>query len=65
MKLELRFRKHHNDVLLTCEHETESEILDTLGNKPDEDGLIATGTYEIRLADGYAEHYIMLKGEDT
>ncbi len=29
------------------------------------DDGIATGTYEIRLADGYAEHYIMLKGEDT
>ena len=40
-------------------------VLDLLGKEvpPDLDGLIVTGTFELRLSDGYGQHYVLLKGE--
>lgn len=66
MRIELRERPRADgkpaDVgaVLICESEHESQIVDTLfGNKVlDADGLIARRQVEVRLSDGYAEHYI-------
>lgn len=41
----------------------ESKLVDLLGEVVGEDGLITTGTFEVRLSDGYGPHYVLLKGE--
>jgi gamma-glutamylcyclotransferase (GGCT)/AIG2-like uncharacterized protein YtfP len=65
VKLELRPRLLEDHVttvmgaVLISESEAESQILDQLfGNKVGEDGLIARRQVEVRLSDGYAEHYL-------
>jgi len=66
MKIQRRRRMHddhltyHYDILLIAETQAESRELDCLGDQVGEDGLIATGKFELRLADGYGEHYIAL-----
>lgn len=51
------------DLVLTAD-ELESDLIDLLGDKViDDDGLIVRGTFEVRLSDGYAQHYVLLKGE--
>ena len=66
MRLEKREFKGITNVLLVSESEEESLILDLLSSA---DGktkvvgdVIQKGTYEVRLEDGYGEHYVMLKG---
>lgn len=49
------------DVVLASEGGAESEVLDALGDTPDDDGLIATGVYEVRLSDDVGTHYVLLK----
>ena len=53
------------DLCLLSDGEDESGLLDLLGKEvpPDLDGLIVTGTFELRLSDGYGQHYVLLKGE--
>ena len=66
MKLELRTWLLGNHItrvdgaVLICESEAESKIIDRLfGNKViDGDGLIARRQVEVRLSDGYLEHYL-------
>jgi len=48
-------------IVVVLQDDIESEILDQLGSTVGEDGLIAKGEYEVRLSDGYAEHYVHLK----
>ena len=51
-------------LVLESESEGESLLLDELfGAKVGEDGLIANGQCEVRLSDGYGEHYVYLKKE--
>lgn len=62
MKIEPRQRKEHTDLVLMPE-EDESWFLDLIDNEvKDDDGLIFRGTFEIRLSDGYGQHYVLLKG---
>ncbi len=66
MRIELRPRlledhiTHVDAAVLVCESEAESKIIDRLfGNKViDDDGLIARRQVEVRLADGFREHYL-------
>ena len=65
MKIELRSRLGEDRIprigaVLICETEAESKIVDALfGNKvQDADGLIARRQVEVRLADGFREHYL-------
>lgn len=51
------------DLVLESGGEEESKLIDLLGNTVGDDGLIVTGKFEVRLADGYGEHYVLLKGE--
>lgn len=60
MKVELREFKNEDRspkimVVLACEDEAESKIVDRIGNI----GQNVRG--EIRLSDGYGEHYILLE----
>lgn len=66
MRIELRRRmeprKHpadlplaHNDLLVIMENEDESKVVDELGQP----GTKFIG--EVRLADGYGEHYLLLQ----
>lgn len=54
-------------LVLVSESKEESEAIDLMFSSKvkDGDGLIASGScpYEVRLSDGYAEHYIYLKKE--
>lgn len=69
MRIEARqFVKSHNplvykrQLLLICENEEESVILDgVFGNEVGKDGFIASVEGEVRLSDGYAEHYIRIE----
>lgn len=46
-------------VVLICESDEESAIIDLLGDDfSKDDGIPVSG--EIRLSDGYGEHYILL-----
>jgi len=66
MRIERRTRLHADHVhrsvgaVLICESEDESKIIDELfGNKViDDDGLIARRQVEVRLGDGFREHYL-------
>ena len=67
MKCELRYKKNERGavvvrgLVLICETPEESALIDECcGDETDEDGLIFTGTYEVRLSDGYVEHYVFL-----
>lgn len=61
MKIEL-VRK---DCIFIAETEEESEILDTVfGTAVDENGLIGVKQCECRLADGYLEHYVLIKSQE-
>jgi hypothetical protein len=52
------------DLCLITEEEDESLALDLLGDTVvDDDGLLVRGTFELRLSDGYGDHYVLLKGE--
>jgi len=68
MRLEVRYvkgvrgRLEPRGLVLIAETEKESEIIDeVLGDKVGEEGLICSGEFEVRLSDGYAEHYIYIK----
>ncbi len=66
MKVESRKRGNkdgtsYHDIVLISENEEESKILDLLGDRVDADGIIENGEYELRLSDGYGEHYVLLK----
>jgi hypothetical protein len=54
-------------LILTCENKNDSEFLNWLvGNKTiDSDGLIGNVTGQIRLSDGYGEHYLILSKNNT
>ena len=64
MRVELRQNKVGEEILnrvvLICETERESEILNLIyGDKViDKDGLIGVKECECRLSDGYGEHYL-------
>lgn len=60
MKVETRANKR---LILLAETKEESDMIDrVMGNKViDSDGLIAKGTCEVRLSDGYAEHYLLIQ----
>ena len=45
----------HFDLVLVAENEDESQKIDCVGQPG------TTGTFEIRLADGYGEHYVLLQ----
>lgn len=54
--------KYRDDVVLVPQSESESRILDLLGDKPHVDtGVCARGTYEVILSDDL-RHYVALKG---
>lgn len=60
MKLESRRRtkpdgSQHHDLICIAENETESKIVDLLGQP----GTSFIG--EIRLSDGYGEHYLLVQ----
>ena len=59
MRVESRLRKIgdlvHADLVVISENEQESRIIDVMGQP----GTTFTG--EIRLADGYGEHYLLLQ----
>lgn len=68
MRVELRRRLHsdhqtyHHDLVCIAEGDEESRLIDTaFGDKVGEDGLIAEFTGQVRLADGYGEHYLLLQ----
>ena len=62
LKLETRTFRNVKMLCLVCENELESRMVDdSLGAEVGEDGLIARVSGEVRLADGYGEHYICLK----
>ena len=70
MKCEMRYKKNKRGELvprglvLICETSEESDIIDECcGNQVGEDGLIFAGSYEIRLSDGFREHYVYLKAK--
>lgn len=73
MKFELRPRLMTDHItrvmcaVLICESESESKMMDTLfGDQViDDDGLIARRTVEVRLSDGYREHYMYVEPEWT
>lgn len=73
MKLEVRRRLQDDHItyklaaVLISESEDESKILDQLfGNQVlDSDGLIARRMVEVRLSDGYAEHYVHVLPDTT
>ena len=49
-------------LILVSENKEESELIDeVMGNKVGKDGFIAVCVGEVRLSDGYAEHYISLE----
>lgn len=60
MRLELL--KSRNMLLLIPESKEESTMIDAMAgsNVLNEDGLIAHVEGEVRLSDGYCEHYIRL-----
>lgn len=67
MKIEPRYTKGKDGsptprgAVLVAESKEESEILDSIfGSTVGADGLIAAGEFEVRLSDGYADHYIYL-----
>jgi len=48
-------------AVFICETEEESEILDKVfGNKVKEDGFISETKGQVKLSDGYGEHYVQL-----
>lgn len=59
MKVVARKRKigelYHHDLCLVAEDEQESKVLDLLGQP----GTTFSG--EVRLADGYGEHYLLIQ----
>lgn len=61
MRLELI--KSRNQLLLVSECEEESRMIDAMAGSQvlDGDGFIANIEGEVRLSDGYGEHYISLK----
>lgn len=66
MRLEVRkFRGQAPTIIGISESAEESKLLDLLNPKaPGEmilDDVFAKGTFEVRLSDGYGEHYIRLK----
>lgn len=62
MRGETRKFGDRTSVVILLESESESKMIDQLGSEvKDGDGFIASGIYEIRLADGYGEHYVVLK----
>lgn len=63
MRIETRVFKNETFLVLVCESEEESQKLDLVfGNKvKDDSGLIADVFGEVRLSDGYGDHYIRLK----
>lgn len=65
MRIESRTRLLDDHVtraegaVLICESEAESKIVDKLfGKNVGADGLIARRQVEVRLADGFREHYL-------
>lgn len=67
MRMEARHQmvegeKEIRGLVLVADSEQESRLLDALvGSSVGEDGLIAIGEFEVRLSDGYGEHYVYLK----
>lgn len=66
MRVELRVFKQDDGtaitkVLLLCESQHESKVIDRLGDKFDVDGKGPSVRGEVRLADGFREHYILLE----
>lgn len=57
----MRLEKRGNRLLVVLESEAESQMVDeAFGKAVDDDGLIASVKGEVRLSDGYGEHYIAL-----
>ncbi len=51
------------DAVLAAETKEESKILDeVVGSFVGEDGWIGSGAFDVRLSDGYGDHYVLLKG---
>ena len=49
-------------LILVAENKEESKLFDSVfGNKVEKDGLIAQIQGEVRLSDGFGEHYLVLK----
>lgn len=49
-------------LILVSENKEESELIDeVMGSKVGDNGFIAVCVGEVRLSDGYAEHYISLE----
>jgi hypothetical protein len=65
MKFEIRENKYTEPkgqrLLMISQNQEESRYFDALGNKVvDDDGLITNVVGQVRLADGYGEHYVVL-----
>ena len=58
MRVEIRQFKHRTNLLVFPESEEESKIVDEMG--PLDCKLVASP----RLADGYAEYYVLVEGQD-
>lgn len=52
-------------IVIISENSVESELIDVLGNKVGKDGLIVNVIGEVRLEDGYGQHYIRLEPKIT
>ena len=67
MRLEIRqFKDVPPKLLFICETEGESQMLDTIASRvKDGDGFIAKVKGEIRLSDGYGEHYLRVEIDEN
>lgn len=70
MRIEERHKKGPDGVMrvrgcvIVAETQEESRVLDLLGSRVSQDGLIVTGKYEVRLSDGYGQHYVYLEAPE-
>lgn len=63
----MRMEMRHSQLLIILETKAESAFVDRMsgGKIITDDGLIAHVEGEVRLSDGYCEHYIRLKKKET
>lgn len=57
----MRLEKRQFGLVIVFDKEESNLVGEVLGNIVADDGLITKGEYELRLSDGYGEHYALLK----
>ncbi len=72
MKIETRQFKRgdiviRTNIVLITEDQDDCDLLDSLSgtNSPNvlDDGVVYTGEYRTKLADGYGEYYLLIEGK--